>query len=221
MKKFLLFFFLTIVIVSIPVTMYLLTQEQDIRSNADEFDDLDQLAQNTNDSACQTPEGIQNVSIDYPYCQGNQCTYSQGGCSWDPVTGVSQYTVTISKVEANTVVKTESVTTTSTSFPVDSGNTYKCDVAAVNSCGTSGPIGTNQLFCELENFVDEPTPTVGPTTTQPTVAPTVPPVIVPTNPPYIPPTQAPPPTVGNTSNAIMIGLGSLAMIIIGGLLFTL
>jgi len=120
---------------------------------------------------CTTPPQVQNVEVEYPSCVGDQCNFTQASCSWTATSGASTYQVTATEVEAGTTVYNQSVpsTTTTVTFSITQNKTYKCDVAAVNSCGTAGPAGTHSLLCAADAAV-----TVVPTT--PPTNPTVPPV---------------------------------------------
>jgi hypothetical protein len=154
--------------------------------------------------------------------QGLQCSFVQANCSWDAVSGATQYRVTVTEVDTNTVIKNETVTGTKYVFPVTQNRTYRCDVAAVNSCGQAGTAGTDELLCSVDAAVNTPTNTPSPTrppgaTSTPTLtrAPTATPIII---------TKTPPPTLppmGTVENTMMFGAGAAVLIIIGGLLFIL
>jgi hypothetical protein len=129
---------------------------------------------------CSVPGQVTGVSITYPNCVSGNCNFAQGSCAWVAVTGATTYNVTISAVETSTTILTQSVTspTVSLAFPVATSSTYKCDVAAVNSCGT-GTVGTSSLLCRVD-AVASPSPTIAPTvapTATPTVTPSIAPVI--------------------------------------------
>ena len=153
------------------------------------------LAQTT----CTTPAQVQNVQITFPYCDSSgQCNFTQAGCTWDALAGVSNYQITVTNATTNTQVMTQQVSSSTTSqvFNVQDNNTYTCSVAGINSCGTSGAAGTVSLLCKVDALVNTPT-----------VAPTTP--VVPTTPP------APAPT-GVFENTILIGMATAALLL-GGL----
>lgn len=112
---------------------------------------------------CPTPPQVQNVLVEYPGCVGDTCNFTQASCSWDQVSGATQYKLTMTQVESGSVVVSETVTATSSSkiFNVVQGKTYKCEVAAVNSCGAVGLAGSHSLLCQVDALVETtPTPTV-------------------------------------------------------------
>lgn len=108
--------------------------------------------------SCTVPVQVANVAITFPNCESGNCNYTQGKCSWDALTGATGYNLTITAVNANRqVLNQQAYTSTSLAFSVATSDTYRCDVSAVNSCGT-GPVGTSSLLCTTE-FVVTPTPT--------------------------------------------------------------
>ncbi len=156
-------------------------------------------------TACTTPAQPTGVTMDYPSCVGTQCNFTQALCSWNAVTGASSYNVTFTNVDTNTVVQTQTVQsgTTQLVFPVNQGKTYKCDVSAVNSCGTAGPVGSYSLLCQTNGLVSTTTPAV---TTVATAGPALPASL---------------PSTGNTGLLYAVGIGSFALILLGGMLFLL
>lgn len=150
----------------------------------------------TTAGACTAPEVVSNVEFDYPSCAGTQCNFTQASCSWAAVNGAVNYSVKITQVDSGTITSTNTVAapTVTFSFPVEQGKTYRCDIAAVNSCGTSGEAGSAQALCSVDGQVGTPVPT------RPQVIPTV----VPT---------------GDVSTTILVGAGGLFVAIVGGLLF--
>jgi len=144
---------------------------------------------------CSVPSQVQNVSITFPSCTGDVCNFTQGSCAWNSVTGATQYQVTVTEVETGTTILTQQFdgSVTSTNFSVHESNTYKCDVAAINSCGT-GPTGTASLLCKVDAAV----------TSTPTTATN--------NTPLVPKTL---PVTGSTDNVVFIMIGSIACIIAG------
>jgi len=212
-----------ILLVSIPFVVYLSSQQQDPRSRADE------PAAGT----CQAPAQVTGVLVDYPYCNGDQCSFTQASCEWTPVSGATSYNATITEVETSRTIAPSpaspiNASTTKVTFPVTTGKTYKCDVSAVNSCG-AGPVGTHSLLCQADTSTF-PTSTPIPTVI-PSPIPTTP--IIPTSPVY--PTASPAatlipspttivfvPTVtieapGNSTTTVL-GIAGLVVAFIGGAL---
>jgi hypothetical protein len=109
--------------------------------------------------------------------------------------------VKITQVESGTVTSTTTVNppTVTYAFAVEQGKTYKCEISAVNSCGTSGQAGSAQALCAVDGQV-----------TTPTVA-----AVQPTRPPVIPTLK---PT-GDVSTTAIVGIGGALVTIVGGLLF--
>lgn len=144
--------------------------------------------------ACQTPTAVTGVEVNYPSCQGTQCNFTEASCTWAATNGAVSYSVKVTQVESGTVTKTTTVTapTVTTSFPVEQGKTYRCDISAINSCGTSGEAGSAQAVCVVDGLVSSPT--------QVQVIPTV----VPT---------------GDTKTTILVGIGGTMIALLGGLLF--
>lgn len=156
----------------VALTLLLLSQEQDTRSSADNAQPLvtpittpipSQTA-TTNDTSCPTPGQVQNVLVEFPNCEGDQCNFTQASCSWASVAGATKYQLKITEVESGAVVKDQQVEASITRdvFAVNANKTYKCDVSAINSCGTSGVAGSHSLFCEVDALVETPSPTTPP-----------------------------------------------------------
>lgn len=197
---------------AILVIASFINQPQDVRSRAQE-------ASPTPTSTCQTPGGVQNVRIDYPYCQGSSCSSSQASCSWDAVSGAVSYTVKVTEIDTGTIVKNNQIVTSpplTIVFSINNGKTYQCDAAATNACGTSGQIGTDQRLCQAQ-VVATPTPsaipTIGPTATTVTNAPTVTPA------PNVPaaviivPTSTPRPIIVAPGAETTVALGTVGVLI--------
>lgn len=148
-------------------------------------------------STCQTPAAVTGVNITYPDCSATSCNFNQGTCSWSPATNAATYTVLITNTNTGAQAYSQSVpaATTTVSFPVTNGQTYKCDVTGVNSCGQAGTMGTQTLLCEVEG-ASIPSPTTPPVVNQP------------------PPVQLPP--TGIVSNSIMIAGASILFLVFGG-----
>jgi hypothetical protein len=150
--------------------------------------------------ACQTPETVSGVDFNYPSCVGTQCNFTQASCSWAAVNGATSYSVKITQVESGTITSTNTVNapTVTFSFPVEQGKTYRCEISAVNSCGTSGQAGSAQALCAVDGAVTTPTQPAQPT--KPAVIPTLKPT-------------------GDVSTTAIVGIGGLLVTIAGGLLF--
>jgi len=158
-------------------------------------------------TTCTTPDAVLNVLVEYPSTTSGSANFTQADCSWAQVANAANYNVVVTELETSTTIYNQQVpsTTTKISFGVTQGRTYKCDVAAVNSCGTAGPVGSFQLLCGASAGVSP--------TTAPTVAPTSPPA-----------TSAPQPTMkptGTISTTFTIGSISFIFLIAGGALFFL
>lgn len=148
-------------------------------------------------STCQTPAAVTGVTITYPDCSDTSCNFEQGSCSWSTAANAANYSVVVTNTNSGAQVYSQSIPagTTKIVFPVTNGQTYKCDVTGVNSCGQSGTAGTTTLLCEVEG-ASVPSPTTPPVVNQP------------------PPAQLPP--TGMVTNSIMIGGLSVLFIFIGG-----
>ncbi len=133
-------------------------------------------------ASCPAPGTPPTVLLTYPFCSGGQtgetCQFDKAGCEWEAATGASKYSVKATEVETGAVIKTETVTTTSTSFPVVQGRTYKCEVTALSDCGSASGVNSDTLLCETDAFIPSPTPVATPVPTPPpaTPAPTPPPI---------------------------------------------
>ena len=115
---------------------------------------------------CTLPTQVQNVAITFPNCEGGTCNYTQAKCSWAAVTGATGYSIVVTAVSTSTQVLNQQVgVVTSQAFTVANSDTYRCDVSAINSCGT-GTTGTGSLFCQTE-FVPTATPATSTTVTIP------------------------------------------------------
>ena len=154
----------------VVLTLYLLQGQQDVRSRADTPESTDlpsQAPEQTAQQSCPVPAAVQNVQVEFPNCTGDICNFTEASCSWSSVAGATKYQLKITEVDTGRVVKDEQVEAAiiRTVFPIIQGNTYKCDVSAINSCGASGAIGTHSLLCKADAAVVTPTPI------PPTVAP--------------------------------------------------
>lgn len=139
----------------IALILYLLQSQQDVRSRAAEEPTPAQIAQ-----SCPIPAQVQNVLVEFPNCVGDICNFTQASCSWSSVAGATKYQVKVSQVESGEVAKNEQVeaAVTKVEFPIVQNKTYKCDVSAINSCGTSGLAGSHSLLCAVDALVSTPTP---------------------------------------------------------------
>lgn len=149
-------------------------------------------------SSCQTPAAVTGVNITYPDCSATSCNFNQGTCSWSSATNAATYTVLVTNTATGAQAYSQSVpaATTTVAFPVTNGQTYKCDVTGVNSCGQAGTLGTQTLLCEVEGASVPATPTPIPVVNQP------------------PPVQLPP--TGIVSTSIMIAGASILFLAFGG-----
>lgn len=215
-------------IAGIAITLFLIKNSQDVRSRASALptpaitatpgvssvSPTAPVAQ-INDAACAAPAATNNVLVDFPNCEGVNCSFTDASCTWDASADAASYVVTITEVEGGTQVKQETLAAgvLKTVFPVTQGKTYKCEVAATNTCGATGASTSHQLLCLIDAMVS---PTEAPT---PTLAPTATPTIAPTNTP-IPTKIAPTVTLAQSgSYAQTIGiLGGVMLAIIGGIL---
>ncbi len=148
--------------------------------------------------ACTTPDAVQNVEVVYPNCVGTQCNFTQAGCTWGTVASAANYNVVVTELETSTTIYNQQVpaATTNISFSITQGKTYKCDVSAVNSCGTAGPVGSFQLLCQTQAGVSPTSttaPTIPPATPQPTIKPT-----------------------GSVTSTLTVGFISVIFMIVGG-----
>lgn len=102
--------------------------------------------------SCPLPGAPTNVLVEYPGCVGDNCSLVQASCSWGAVAGATSYSVKITETDTSTLIKSETVTTNDTYiFPVTQNRTYRCEVSAINSCGT-GPASQHELLCEVEGL---------------------------------------------------------------------
>ena len=149
---------------------------------------------------CTVPVQVTGVAIVFPNCPNGACSYSQGSCSWTAVTGATGYNAIITAVTANTqVLNQQAYTLTTLAFPVATSDTYRCDVTAINSCGT-GVVGTSSLLCSTEFVV---TPTLTPTSVPVPTAANI-------------PTKIPLPMAPTGSNDLILpGFAGLVMVAIG------
>lgn len=163
---------------AIGVGVYLAMNTQTFFSSAQQVTSTTTGSQG---GTCPAPGSPPTVTLSYPLCEAGQtgetCQFDKAGCVWESVASAASYNVKVTEVETGSVVKTESVATLNTSFPVVQGRTYKCEVSAVNSCGATGDTNEDTLLCEADAFLTPaPTPTPAPVSTLPPAAPTPTPV---------------------------------------------
>jgi hypothetical protein len=117
--------------------------------------------------SCTTPTQVSNVEVNYPSCAGAQCSFVEADCAWDAVSGAANYSVKITEVESGSIIKNVTVGGASSSytFPVTQGKTYRCETSAVNSCGTSGPAGVGEALCAVDGLTVSTAPSATPTPT--------------------------------------------------------
>lgn len=146
--------------VVVGLTVYLVQSQQDTRSRADTSTPIQTTPPAEIAQSCPLPAQVQNVQVEFPNCVGDTCNFTQASCSWSSVSGATKYQVSVSQVESGESVKNEQVdgTVVRVEFPVVQNKTYKCDVAAINSCGSTGPAGSHTLLCEADALVSTPTP---------------------------------------------------------------
>lgn len=143
--------------------------EEIASSNQDEFStpsSFPAIVSDVTAQSCTTPAQVSNVEVNYPSCSGAQCSFVEADCAWDAVSGATNYSVKVTEIDSGSVIKNVTVGGSSTSytFPVTQGKTYRCETSAVNSCGTSGPAGIGEAICEVDGGLD-PVPSATPTPT--------------------------------------------------------
>lgn len=212
-----------VLIAGLAVGIFLLQQQQDQRSKASESElptVSDTATEEEQAQACATPGEVTNVNIAYPHCEGENCVTDKADCSWSSVQDAVSYKVKITEIDTNTVKQDVTVGggTSLLVFDVIENNTYKCEVSAVNSCGSTGPAGSHQIVCKVLGTVTvAPTAPPSPTPTVPTTTVTQPPA--PTSPPVTPITALPP--TGSLGSTIFIGAAAALLFVAGGLLLVL
>lgn len=171
---------------AVGVGTYLVLNQQNFFSSADQTS-TSSLSGDSNTSgqgaSCPAPGTPETVTLSYPLCEsvnGGQetCQFEKAGCVWESVSGASTYNVKVTEVETGATIKSETITapTVKTSFPVVQGRTYKCEVSAVASCGTSGGTNEDTLLCEADALLSpSPSPTPPPPVATPPPPPPTPP----------------------------------------------
>ncbi len=122
------------------------------------------IVTNVTAQSCTTPQQTGNVEVAYPSCNGANCSFVEANCTWDAVSGAANYSVKVTEVESNTVIKNVTVngSTTTYTFPVTQGKTYRCEIAAVNACGTAGPTGSGEALCAVDGLTVSTAPSATP-----------------------------------------------------------
>lgn len=125
------------------------------------------LITNVTAQSCTTPEQTGNVEVAYPSCNGAQCSFVEADCTWGAVTGAANYSVKVTEVDTNSVIKNVTVggSTTTYTFPVTQNRTYRCEISAVNACGTAGPAGVGEALCEVDGLTVSTAPSATPLAT--------------------------------------------------------
>ncbi len=180
-----------VLLAAVGVGTYLVLNRQNLFSQAQQTTSTaDSTATSGQGASCPAPGTRATVTLSYPLCESTgggpeNCQFDKAGCVWEPVSGATKYSVKVTEVEtgANIATNTINAPTVKTSFPVVQGRTYKCEVSAINSCGSTGGTNADSLLCQADAFVSPPP--------APTQAPTPAPVVVAT--PL--PTPTPPPPV--------------------------
>lgn len=167
-------FLILVGLIALPLSIVTL-----FATNKNQFGGSGQVLDATATPACTTPGTVTNVKVTYPYCQGNNCSFTQASCTWNAVSGAASYSVKVTEVDTSTVIQntTMAAPTTITTFNIVQGRTYKCDVSAVNACGTTGGTGSDSVLCQISGQLQT---TASPTTTSAsTIAPTAAPTAAP------------------------------------------
>jgi len=100
------------------------------------------------------------------------CPADSAVCSWDPVEGAISYHYKITSSEAIVEEGDIDAPADRINFTPVAGQTYTCEVFAINNCGASGPAGQATQTCTVS---DSPTPI--PPTPSPSDVPTVTPIV--------------------------------------------
>lgn len=211
---------------AIFVTLYLVSSSQDTRSSAntpDVFPTVPPFVPNVpveaqgGDSETADPGPVDGVSVNHPYINGDDVDYTQASCTWDPNPNAVQYSLTITEIDTGTVIKDEAISNEITEdvFVPVSGNTYRCEVAAINASGVVGIAGVDEQVCEIPVEVEEPSPTPIITTPPVVASPSATPVVeIPTATPTLPP-------AGSIGTIATVGIGGIVLLLIGGALLFL
>ncbi len=211
--------------IGIPVTLFLISQQQDTRSRASEVVYPDNLATNptpatppaqTQQEACPAPAAPASTTVQYPHMDGDNFELTQADCGWESVEEATTYNISITETDTGKLIRDDSVpaSTTGVTFPVTQGMTYKCEIEAVNDCGTVSAVTADEQICSTEGLIISPSPTAPPVTPIPTTPPVV------TNPPTAPTVPPTPPPAGAAEVlAIGGGIAALAVAVGAALMF--
>ncbi|HRN96711.1 MAG TPA: hypothetical protein PLD54_04655 [Candidatus Levybacteria bacterium] len=207
---------------AIFVTLYLISSNQDTRSSANTPDDLFPIITDIpvpveiQDGESTDPGPVDNVSVNYPNIEGDQADFTKASCTWDSNMNAFQYNLKITEVDTGTVLTEEVVNSGMQKdvFDVIPNNTYRCEVAAINSAGVAGTAGVDEQVCEVEASAS-PTPIVTVAPTEPPASPTA------TLVPQIPTAKPTLPPAGSVGTIATIGLGGVLLFLIGGALLFL
>lgn len=209
---------------AIFVTLFLMSSNQDTRSDASTaldttfpvITDVPAPLQTQSGQESTDPGTVENVSVNYPYINGDEADFTSASCTWDSNINAFQYNLKVTEVDTNSVIKEQVVNSgvLSDVFDVVPNNTYRCEVAAINSAGVAGVAGVDEQVCEVQAEVSpSPSPVV---TVQPTATPTA------TLAPQAPVVTKPPlPPTGSVGTIATVGLGGLILLLIGGALLFL
>lgn len=209
-----------ILLAGIFVTIYLLGSNQDTRSNASTGSITDTSGvpvsvQDGSGSTCTDPGVVQNVTVNYPNITETESDFNSANCAWDANSNAANYHVKITNVDTEAVVDEKTLTPDqlTLAFPVSQKGTYRCEVAAVNSCNVAGTAGFDQQVCGVDAMLTEtPSPTAPPIVTE---APTATPTAIVTQAPTVKPTLPPTGSIGTIAT---VGVGGIILMLIGGAL---
>lgn len=166
------------------------------------------------DASCEIPETVSDVKVEFPGCDGDECSFTQASCAWGEHGSASEFQVKITEVESGNVVREQRypADTTKIIFEVTQNKTYKCEVKAVSACGSVSEATSDQLTCSVDGLVPSTTPEPTPTTV--VVNTPTPTTAIPTPTPTLPPT-------GPEQTLVIGGIMGALLIMIGGILFLL
>lgn len=164
-------------VIASAVGVYLAMNPQTFFSSAQQATTTS-TSSSSSGGSCPAPGTPATVTLTYPYCGDGQvgasCAFDKAACEWESVSSASSYNIKVTEVETGAIVKTDNLSATNTSFPVVQGRTYKCEVSAVASCGSTGGTNSDTLLCETDALLS-PTPT--PTPPPPVATPPPPPPV--------------------------------------------
>ncbi len=215
---------------SIFITLFLVSSSQDTRSSANTPNSfptpvITDIPVGAQDGGSTDPGTVENVTVNYPNVnESGEANWLEANCSWDFNENAVTYLLKVTEVDTDTVIIDEEISSDImlNEFPITSGNTYRCEVSAVNASGVAGVAGVDEQVCETEALAE---PTTTPVPTTPIVT-TVPPTLIPATPSAsIIPTEPPPlptvPPTGSIGTIATVGLGGVILLLIGGALLFL